>query len=288
MKKSGTASTSVSTSTSVGSKQGEDPGTVRFTNVQDLFNMIDRTTRDSLTVINVSFDLLTKIDRIREEERRKFRFRYFDTKSQILIITIITTLHEQLHKLLYNEFIGQVRDMGLKKSWIDIGSATLSAQDYVGRRGKEGDSSGGPKPERAGKSAWPTLIIEAGVSQTLVQLRIGMRRWFSMSNHEVKIVLLTKFDGTTTLLGKWEEEIPVRPGATTTRHSLQHQEPMLQQTITITRDTTTDPISYYVTSGALVLSFRLLFLRDPGPGERDLTFGVQELEEYAEDVWVDV
>ncbi|KAK0707641.1 hypothetical protein B0H67DRAFT_602929 [Lasiosphaeris hirsuta] len=268
------ASTSVSTSTSVGSKQGDDPGTVRFTNVQDLFNMIDRTTRDSLTVINVSFDLLTKIDRIREEERRKLRFRYFDTKSQILIITIITTLHEQLHKLLYNEFIGQVRDMGLKKSWIDIGSATLSAQDYVGRRGKEGDSSGGPKPERAGKSAWPIPIIEVGVSQTLAQLRIGMRWWFSISNHEVKIVLLVKFDGTTILLEKWEEEIPVHPGATTMRHSLQHQEPMLQQTITITRDTTTDPISYHVTSGALVLSFRLLFLRDPGPGERDLTFGV--------------
>ncbi|KAK0730612.1 hypothetical protein B0H67DRAFT_562303 [Lasiosphaeris hirsuta] len=38
--------------TSVGSKQGDDPGTVRFTNVQDLFNVIDRTTRDSLTVIS--------------------------------------------------------------------------------------------------------------------------------------------------------------------------------------------------------------------------------------------
>ncbi|KAK3346007.1 hypothetical protein B0T25DRAFT_462085 [Lasiosphaeria hispida] len=274
--------------TSVGSKQGDDPGTVRFTNVQDLFNVIDHTTRDSLTVINVSLDRLTEIDRIREEERRKFRFRYFDTKSRILIITITTTLHEQLHKLLYDEFVGQVRDMGLKKSWINIGSSTLSAQGYAGRRGKEGDSSGGPKPERAGKSAWPTLVIEAGVSQTLAQLRIGMQRWFSMSNHEVKIVLLAKFDGTTVLLEKWEEEIPVRPGATTTRRSLQHQEPVLRQTITITQDTTTDPISYHATSGALVLSFRLLFLRDPGPGEGDLAFSVQELEEYAEDVWAQV
>ncbi|KAK3346078.1 hypothetical protein B0T25DRAFT_461592, partial [Lasiosphaeria hispida] len=133
-----------------------------------------------------------------------------------------------------------------------------------------------------------TLIIEAGVSQTLAQLQIGMRRWFSMSNHKVKIVLLAKFDGTTILLEKWEEEIPVRPRATTTRHSLQHQEPVLRQAITITRDTTTDPISYHATSGALVLSFRLLFLRDPGHGEGDLTFGVQELEEYAEDVWAQV
>ncbi|KAK0708064.1 hypothetical protein B0H67DRAFT_589220 [Lasiosphaeris hirsuta] len=175
--------------------------------------------------------------------------------------------------------------MTIPAPWRDIGNATRLAQGYAGRRGKEGDSSGGPKPERAGKSAWPTLVIEAGFSQTLAQLRIGMRQWFSTSNHEVKIVLLAKLDGTTSLLEKWEEEIPVRPGATTTRHSLQHQEPVLRQTITITRDTTTDPISYHVTSGALVLSFRLLFLRDPGPREGDLAFSIQELEEYAEDVW---
>ncbi|KAK0724871.1 hypothetical protein B0H67DRAFT_569018, partial [Lasiosphaeris hirsuta] len=156
--------------------------------------------------------------------------------------------------------------MGSKKSWRNSGSPTLSVRGYTRRRGKESDSSGGPKPERASRSAWPTLVIEAGVSQTLAQLRIGMWQWFSMSNHEVKIVLLAKFDGTTILLEKWEEEIVVRPGATTTRHSLQHQEPVLRQVITITRDTTTDPISYHVTSGALVLSFRLLFLRDPGPG----------------------
>ncbi|KAK0714899.1 hypothetical protein B0H67DRAFT_513627 [Lasiosphaeris hirsuta] len=220
--------------TSVGSKQGDDPGTVRFTNVQDLFNVIDHTTRDSLTVINVSFDRLTEIDRIREEERRKFRFRYFDTKSRILIITITTTLHERLHKSLNYQMITKIHGMGLAKSWIDVGSPTLSAQGYAGRRGKEGDSSGGPKPERASKGAWPTLVIEAGVSQTLAQLQIGIRRWFSMSNHEVKIILLTKFDGTTILLEKWEEEIPVRPRATTMRHSLQHQEPVLRQTITIT------------------------------------------------------
>ncbi|KAK0724370.1 hypothetical protein B0H67DRAFT_598030 [Lasiosphaeris hirsuta] len=250
--------------TSIGSKQGDDPSTVRFTNVQDLFNVMDRTTRDSLTVINVSLDRLTEIDHILEEERRKLRFRYFDTKSRILIITITTTLHEELHKRLYNKLVGQIRDMGLKKSWRDIGSPTLSVQGYAGRRGKEGDSSGGPKPERAGKGAWPILVIEAG--------------WFSMLNHEVKIILLAKFDGTTILLEK----------ATTTRHSLQHQEPMLRQAVTITRDTTTDSISYHVINGTLGLSFRLLFLRDPGPGEGNLAFGVQELEEYAEDVWAQV
>jgi len=109
-----------------------------------------------------------------------------------------------------------------------------------------------------------------------------------MSNHEVKIVLLAKFNGITILLEKWEEQISVRPGATTTRHSLQHPTPILRQSITITQNATTNPISYNVTRGALVLSFRLLFLRDPGPGEGDIVLSVQELEEYAEDVWAQV
>jgi len=179
--------------------------------------------------------------------------------------------------------------MGLWRSWKDIASATFSAQQgHSGQRGKEGDSTGGPKPQRATKNAWPTLVIEAGVSQALWELRLDMQRWFSMSDHQVKIVLLAKFDGTKILLERWEEEMQTRPGATTTRRSLQHLAPVLRQTITITRNTTTDPISYNVTSGALVLSFRLLFLRDPGPGEGDFVISVQELEEYAENIWVEV
>lgn len=233
---------------------------------------------------DVSPGHFTEIQREREEQGGKFRFRDYDSNSRVLIITIPTHLHEQPHNQLYIEFAGQIRDMGLKKSWINIGSAIHSAQQ--GQIGKEGDSAGGPKPERAATGAWPTLVIEAGFSQTSGRLRLTMRRWFSMSNHEVKIVLLAKFDGTTILLEKWEEEVPVRPGAATTRRSLQHQTPVLRQSITITQNATTNPISYNVTRGALVLSFRLLFLRDPGPGEGDLVFSVQELEEYAETVWL--
>ncbi|KAK0614557.1 hypothetical protein B0T14DRAFT_310276 [Immersiella caudata] len=269
-----------------GDPQTDDSQTIRFTKVQDLFNRIDHTSGDSLTVINVSPNHFTEIQREREKREkqgRRYRFRDYDSNSRILIITIITSLHEELHKLLYNEFVGQIREMGLKKGWRDIGSATLPGQ---GQSGKEGDSTGGPKPQRAGKGTWPTLVIEAGFSQTLGQLHLTMKRWFSMSNHEVKIILLSKFDGTTILLEKWEEGMAVRPGATTT--SLQHLTPVLRQSITITQNATTNPISYNVTRGALVLSFRPLFLRDPGPNEGDLVFGVQELEEYAEDVWAQV
>ncbi|KAK0703135.1 hypothetical protein B0T26DRAFT_791833, partial [Lasiosphaeria miniovina] len=154
-----------------------------------------------------------------------------------------------------------------------------------GRSSKEGNATSGPEPQRAAKGAWPTVVIEAGFSQPLGELHIAMQLWVFTSNHEVKIVLLAKFNGTTILLEKWEEEVQVRPGATTTRQSLQHPAPVLRQSITITRNTTTNPTSYNVTSGALVLPFRLLFLRDAGPGEGDFVFSVEELEWYAEIFW---
>ncbi|KAK0708231.1 hypothetical protein B0H67DRAFT_672053 [Lasiosphaeris hirsuta] len=181
--------------TSVESKQGDDLGTVRFTNVQDLLNAIDHAARDSLTITSTALPS--------QEQGCKFRFRDYDSNSRILIITIPTSLHEQLHKGLYNEYIRQVH----KRSWKNIASETfLTQQGHSGRSSKEGDSAGGPKPERATKGAWPTLVIEAGVSQTLRQLLITMQRWFSMSNHEVKIVILTKFDSTKILLEEWEEK----------------------------------------------------------------------------------
>lgn len=114
-----------------------------------------------------------------------------------------------------------------------------------------------------------------------------MRWWFTASDHDVKIVLLAKFEhiNRTITLERWEEEARgTRAGATTTRH-LAAIEPVRRQMITITQDLTTDPVSYIVTSGALVSDFRLLFLRDPGPGEGDFVLSVQELEAYAEDVW---
>lgn len=116
-----------------------------------------------------------------------------------------------------------------------------------------------------------------------------MRWWFSASDHLVKIVLLTKFDhrNQTIIIERWEEDPPTRPGATTTRQAAAGTvlRPVLRQSISITRDTSTDPASYYVTSGALVLSFQLLFLRDPGPQEGDYIISIAELQDYAKLVW---
>ncbi|KAK0648474.1 hypothetical protein B0T16DRAFT_408246 [Cercophora newfieldiana] len=78
-----------------------DPPTVRFTNTQDLFDAINCTIGDFLTVTNVSPSQFTEIEREREKRRRRFRFRRYDSESRILTITIPTGIHEALHLELY-------------------------------------------------------------------------------------------------------------------------------------------------------------------------------------------
>ncbi|KAK3359905.1 hypothetical protein B0T25DRAFT_113861 [Lasiosphaeria hispida] len=105
--------------TSVKSTKDSDPPTVQFTNTQDLFDVVDSTTGDFLTVTNQ----FTEIERERDIGRRtgqkkryrKFRFRRYNANSQILIITIPTDLHEALHLGIYMRYRDQlVRNGGRK------------------------------------------------------------------------------------------------------------------------------------------------------------------------------
>ncbi|KAK3941292.1 hypothetical protein QBC46DRAFT_363422 [Diplogelasinospora grovesii] len=186
-----------------------------------------------------------------------------------------TRLHEQLHLALNPRYEHQLVRMGLEDGW-----------GHPGGEWGEGDSSGGPKPERQGPGAWPTLAIEAGDSESLNQLRRDMEWWFNTSNHAVKIVILARFDHRRReiQLEKWEEEPrAARPGAITTR-SAGTLAPVLWQSISITQNTTNPP-SYNVAKGALVLGFKLLFLRGPGPGGGDFVFNIPDLQVYAADIW---
>lgn len=195
------------------------------------------------------------------------------------MIAIPSGVYEFLHRQLYKEFEKQLRVNGVPEdAWLEK-AATYFRSNHPGSGGGgggEGDSTGAPKSRRLGYDGWPTLVILAGASESLNQLRADMRWWFVASTHDVKIAILARFDQRQfrIILEKWEEQ------AATLR-------PVLQQVITITRDATT-PVSYNVSSSALVLEFRLLFLRNPSPLEKDVVISVQSLQEYAELVWSEV
>ncbi len=187
--------------------------------------------------------------------------------------------------------------MGLRKSWAPIHATTLSS-NHPDRSSREGDSAGGPHPDRTSETGWPTLVIEAGVSQSLQGLQTTIRWWFHASSHEVKIVLLLKIDRQRQqiILEKWTEgaDIP-RPGATTTR-SATTISPIRRQEIIINISPAAaaaapgdairaDPESYTVTRGALSLEFELLFLRRPNTGEGDIIITEEMLRDLAALVW---
>jgi hypothetical protein len=149
----------------------------------------------SVTVPDIPPPAFAELQREKEARRRKFRFRY-DSASHNLIVTLGTALHERLHAELYSQVHYSLTDSGLSRRWTPIGHTTLPSLElaYSGGETAEADSSGGPFPERAGPDAWPTLVVQSGDTKTLAQLREDMHWWFARSDHQVKIVLLAKFD----------------------------------------------------------------------------------------------
>ncbi|CAK7226803.1 hypothetical protein SCUCBS95973_006322 [Sporothrix curviconia] len=85
-------------------------------------------------------------------------------------------------------FAGYRMHMGLDDQWVMFGAATLAALSGVSAAGQgEADSSGGPWLQHDGSvRAWPTLVIEAGVTQTLSSLRMRARWWFTASDYAMK------------------------------------------------------------------------------------------------------
>ena len=223
------------------------------------------------------------------QESLPFRLSCFWPEHRLLIITISTSAHERLHGELYTLFTNELFRKGLEEQWTGTGATTYPSIQGGSDGGRgEGDSSGLPEIRRGG---WPTLVIGACCSETDNHLRRKMEWWFEASNHDVKIVLLLqlKRNPDTITIQRWEEEPSIlnRPGATTTRHAA-HLRRIQRQQIVITRDNTTNPASYQVARGNLILPFQLLFLRQPNPNipqESDIVIGIAKLQELARRIW---
>ncbi|KAK4208295.1 hypothetical protein QBC37DRAFT_444015 [Rhypophila decipiens] len=264
-----------------------------FINVSHLRQIIDNT----ILSTNVDFLIIKDVSSSRfveiESSRRlfgKIRFRRFDKEREILFITIPTGPHEVLHRSLWREFSNEMYALNLTRHWQELGSMTLRSGTPPGGSSGEGDSSGGPKPQRL--NGWPTLIVEAGYSQTMNKLHNDMRCWFSASNHDVKIILLVKMYLPTKEIHieRWQEVIRQPQGPITrSRSALLAQTvpqlvPALQQRIIIRRNDG-PPVTYSVLSGALVLDYQLLFLRLPVPPQKNIIISLQSLRDFADDVW---
>lgn len=106
--------------------------------------------------------------------------------------------------------------------------------------------------------AWPVLVIEVGVSETVRQLQRDAVWWFHQHS-EVKYVLLVNLDTArrSTTIEKWE-----RARRPDTRSDV--LEPSATEVVTINEDGV---------AGSFRLSFSTLFKKEPGLSQHDFQFG---------------
>lgn len=267
-------------------------GPIPFTSLEDLFGALGATAGDCLQVDQVSVDNFRAIEKRRDSEGHKFRFLY-ERRTAILIITIPTKPHEVMHGWLAGKVDTKADAMGLTDQLDPTGSTTCqSISGGVLEISLEGDSCREPV-QRTRSNSWPVLVIEAGCSQTMEQLRMRARAWFLSSNFEVKIVVLAKMFMSERLI-KLEKWKGIQAGDQTgfLRTCSEHRRtPECVHTIEITQldageePHSVSPESHRVTRGAMRLEFEELFVRPPVGEEANIIITEEELQLYASRVW---
>ncbi|KJR84181.1 uncharacterized protein SPSK_09660 [Sporothrix schenckii 1099-18] len=278
---------------------------VTFSNTKALFEQIDdareNSDTDSLVVGHISVNEFRAMEAERERRGRRSRF-FFLPDLACLMVTIPTRHHERAHLEMYDCIQDVIKDMGLADQWRHDGGATFDPPGDASGSG-EGDSSGGPSSRRDphDDAFWPTLVIEAGVSQTLPWLRIKAKWWLTASNFHMKVVVLVKLlVATSTIqIEQWVAELsrPQRPGATTTRASHAANQPVVKQEVLmhwvgplplLQTPLNRRTLSNFRVKGApLVLRFKDLMDRPPVPaaGEHDILISEVRLQRMAMRVW---
>lgn len=255
-----------------------------FLGITDMRKVVDsrtkdlqagRTTDQYLVFKPVTTDNRDEIDNKIGQHWRKTHCIDSDT----LIVKLMPLLrHEFAHRSFGDLLKEQRLLMGISRSQLaDVGGTTYHGH-FVS---KEADTAFKPLTHRPNPADWPIIVFEAGVSESLSQLKNDARWWLSNSGGQVKIVLIFSIQaGSRTIqIEKWE----TRPatGRTTRSNQPPAQVPRQIQQIVI------DPNN--VAGAPLILHFHLIFLRainqNAVPPEHDFTFSAQDLRDWANDFW---
>jgi hypothetical protein len=205
-------------------------------------------------------------------------FKYFDSydaHSQILLIKMPTTAHEQISRKFASGLIIKLSRMkdGIQDELHEMGSADV---DLTSQR-KQPDQSFRPAtlpPSRSDK--FPTMIIEAAFSESKPKLRSNAKLWLVESKGDVKIALLMS-------TSKTRKEVTFESWQTTgkaTRNDPEKIVAELKQTVTVEEQG-----GHARASGKLTIPFEDLFLRGAVLPEEDIVFTERDFVKIASQVW---
>jgi len=201
----------------------------------------------------------------------------------ILIVKMPTAKHEAVHGGFGQKLTIRAALMGLENEFYYLGGTKFQ----VRRASKEGDTAFKPLSMRPREADWPTIVIEAGWSESLRKLRQDAGFWLEDSGGDVKIVLLISIcrrrGARKLIIEKWENR-PVSANRPATRSIARAAGNA--QTATRIQTITIDSNSNTVKGAPLTLEFRKIFLRQAVPPlEHDFTFTVQDLSVFATTYW---
>ncbi|XHF98763.1 hypothetical protein AWENTII_002302 [Aspergillus wentii] len=172
--------------------------------------------------------------------------------------------------------------MGLQAHLALEGSATVQDAPYA----KEPDASYQPRENIPGRdSRWPSVVVEAGLSEGLGRLRIDAQWWLLRSRGQVKlaIVISVNRNEPRILFEQWE----AYSGPSRSGHDLRSDSRGELRAERTHRITITHQLGTTTTVGdPLVIPFRSVFLRDPANAvEQDFVLTRADLELIAGFVW---
>jgi hypothetical protein len=274
-----------------------DAPTYRFTGIPDLRRRVDsqskallagRTTQQYLVFRGVTKDDLARIDRQRASIGKHTRMTHY-TDTDLLIIKLMPSKeYEAAHTTLAEDIIDKLRGMGLpKRSLFPLGAGKCDGPNSS----KEGDSTYKPKC-RPREDDWPTIVFEAGLSESLTGLRRDAQWWLANSRGEVKIVIIISIVKAEKSLWieQWCISPPTRPGSATRAFLNATPVPTKIQELTVIQDPPIPHLpgtipTYTVTGAPLTLEFEKLLLRAPVLPEGNVILTAADLQAWAEEFW---
>jgi hypothetical protein len=253
---------------------------------------------DCVQVRDISTDNFHEIEKRAGQEGRAVGLFFYLADARLLIVTLPTDPHEELHRFIYTEIKGQARDMGLAFEIGSVGTRKAPAA-LGGESSGESDSNFFPHLQRSASSGdWPSVVIEAGHSYTYDSLKAKASWWLRESNYTVRLVLLVKMEirRREIWIEKWKGLPLLGYGGpvTRSRSSLPLEPRQISSRVTVSRAAgITDahpnrfnPASYNIARGNLQIDFEYLFCRPAqAPGEADININMTGLRQFAVNCW---
>jgi hypothetical protein len=208
------------------------------------------------------------------------RVTYYWDINLLIIKLMPSVIHEAVHRNFGKKIIVKVIRMGMSEDDLyDVGAGRFKGSSSS----REGDTCFKPC-SRDHEDDLPTIVIEAGLSESLAKLRCDANWWLEHPGRNegkvmIVVIISIKLKDKSLRIEKWQNALaPARPITRANPDPLiPIPIPTLIQQITITPNG--------VTRAPLVLHFETIFLRQSIAPETDITFTANELAAFATYFW---